>query len=173
MNTASVYWHAFLKQLTHVSLALPVSVEFKCVSTVACSNQTQLAPCVPHLWLLSQASNPFLGSSVDSGHIIRDSESLPIDNEYQLGPLWYPANCQLCKYFHPNSSISKNDPSLRKEFSNELIINERVRGLTWDIGGIEIRTLTIPPQQTPSQRSQLSTDSHSQIASDKQYSRSI
>ena len=106
MKTASDNWHAFLKQLTSVSLVLPVSYR-----TQMCINSGLLKPgticslrALFKIYSLKHQIH-FLGRLCQRlcGHITSVLANR-LSNEYQFGPCWFPANCQ---YFKPNSSISK------------------------------------------------------------------
>ena len=110
MKTASIDWHGFLKQLTNLYWRYLCLIQFKCVSTLACSNQRQLAPCMPYLWFIV-SSIKFIFRVV-GGHIISVIANR-LSNKYQFRPYRFPANCQ---YFQPNSSISKHWPILEHGF---------------------------------------------------------
>ena len=157
----------------------PWFIKLKCVSTMACSNQTLLASSMPFLWnydyklsisLKHQWSNSFLWSSVDTL-----SASLPIDSATNI-----------------NSKIpSKLSIFQAKLFNLEKLTLLQASGFVkwvdnkWKsgvIGGIEIRTLLFynvstsavsESIQRPSRCCRLSLDSHSQIARDTQYSSAL
>ena len=79
---------------------------------------------------------------VVSGHIISVLAN-PLSNEYQFGPCRFQQTVNVSSQFLQSPNV---DPSSSMDLSNDLILHERWRV----IGGIEISTLTIPPQQTPS-----------------------
>ena len=142
-------------------------VEHICVSAVACSSQTQLAPIVSYLSFIVSSIKFIL--RVVGGHIVSVLANR-LSNEYQFGPCRFPQKLNIsCQILHsPNI-----DPSSSIDLPNELMINEKVGSYRRARDSDSDDSTSSDSIQRPCRRRSLSIKiySHSQIADDTECSR--